>query len=379
MKIALPHCAVLRGRVLASLFALFVAACAPFPQGPKQGGDALPTLAATPTPPVSKQVLADVLNPTAPLTYTTPSVPALRQSFARSCQQFSRQPAEKALHSNPIFGTYGQWQAFCAQALQVSDANFLPFLASTHKPVKLEGERSLFTGYFQPEYPASLVPTATFSAPLRPFPKGYAKSATLPPRAEVESGALGNATAPIAYLTPVDKLFLQIQGSGTLILPDGTRRHVAYDGKNNQPYTAIGKVLREEGALPAHNITMQSIRRWLEANPRQQQRIINHNQSYIFFNWSQTAAPGAFGVPLTPLASVAVDREFVPLGVPLLIHTIESASGQPLRAIMLAQDVGSAIKGPVRGDIYFGSGAEAGHTAGKQNAPGQKWALVLDN
>ena len=158
---------------------------------------------------------------------------------------------------------------------------------------------------------------------------------------------------------------------------------VGYADQNGRPYRAIGKDLIEIGAIPREQMSMQAIRAWLEANPGQAPAMMARNGSYVFFRETpeQAGAPGpvgAQGVPLTPGRSLAVDRKFLPLGAPLWLDTTAPYPDgeRPLRRIVIAQDTGGAIRGPVRGDVFWGAGPQAAALAGHMKSPGRLFILL---
>ena len=205
-------------------------------------------------------------------------------------------------------------------------------------------------------------------------------------RAEIEQGALANKGLELLYLAdPVDVFFMHIQGSGRIHLTDGTTTRINYDGKNGHPYTSIGRYLTEKGMIDADKVSMQNLCKWLRADPDRGQKVMWQNASFIFFRelkGNADAGPlGAVGVPLTPGRSLAVDPTYAPLGAPVYVSapTLKPAGGKKgssFNRLMVAQDVGSAIKGPERGDIYFGSGDNAGKVAGVTKHPGNFFVLV---
>jgi membrane-bound lytic murein transglycosylase A len=158
-----------------------------------------------------------------------------------------------------------------------------------------------------------------------------------------------------------------VQGSGVLVLDDGSRLRLGYAGGNGRPYVAIGRVLVDRGAMPLEAVSMQSIRAWLAANPAEADAVMNANPSYVFFREIAGEGPlGTEGVPLTPGRSLAVDRLFVPMGVPVWLDAADPLDpAARLRRLMVAQDTGGAIIGPARADIYFGAGDEAASVAGR--------------
>jgi membrane-bound lytic murein transglycosylase A len=313
---------------------------------------------------------------------------ALYKAFQASCDKFTAMKPTKKLHDNPIYGTAGQWQSICQEGLSKKADLLEDYLNSRLTKVKLGGGDGKFTGYYKPVLEGSRKRHGAYQTPLlaRPSdlticngetgqlrPDGSCRN-PYPNRAEIMKN-LGNYKVLMWMKDPIDCYFLHIQGSGTVELDDGTTAHLGFNGKNGHPYVAIGKTLRDMGAITG-SITAPKIRAWLKANPDQADEVLHSNPSYIFFKETPTEAPGAFGVVLTAGRSMAVDRSFIPMGVPLFIKSQNTFDAQPWQRVMFAQDVGSAIKGANRGDIYFGHGPLAGERAGDQNAGGQLWALV---
>ncbi len=175
---------------------------------------------------------------------------------------------------------------------------------------------------------------------------------------------------------PVDLFILQIQGSGRVLLENGKEVKVGYAASNERPFTSIGKEMVAAGYLSADEASMPNIRKWLLANPKKAKELMKKNHRYIFFKKTKGKAPfGAMGIPLTAGRSMAVDPAYIPLGVPLWLDTSD-ADGVPLQRLMLAQDVGSAIKGPVRGDFFWGFGEKAFAKAGAMKAKGTYYVLL---
>lgn len=178
---------------------------------------------------------------------------------------------------------------------------------------------------------------------------------------------------------PIGFFFLQIQGSGQVELDDGSRVRIGYADQNGHPYRSIGKWLIEQGELQSHEASMQGIRAWAERNPQRLQELLAANPSLVFFRELKaegSGPPGALGVPLTPERSIAVDPRHTPLGAPVWLAATRPNSEEPLQRLMLAQDTGGAIRGPVRADFYWGSGPEAGSLAGKMKQRGSLWVLL---
>jgi len=214
---------------------------------------------------------------------------------------------------------------------------------------------------------------------------GHISGATLAPyftRSEIESGALKPQKLELLYLaSPIDAYFLQIQGSGRVRLPDGEVVHVVYAGQNGLPYVPIGKLLVDHGDIPADQISMQSIHDWLQYHPDQAQSLMDQNQSYVFFRIVTSIAadqgpPGELGVSLTAGRSLAIDRSVVPLGAPMWLSTTDPVDGSNVERLMLAQDTGAAISGPLRADMFYGSGPAAAQRAGRARQPGTLYLLL---
>ena len=230
---------------------------------------------------------------------------------------------------------------------------------------------SVALGDFRTDFAGERIAGRVVDGRLRPYPS----------RGDIVAGTLAGRGLEIAWVAdPVDAFFLQIQGSGRLALPDGRIVRVGYDGQNGRPYTAIGRVLVEEGALAREAVSMQSIRAWLAAHPDRAEGVMNANSSYVFFRRLAGDGPiGAQGVALTPQRSIAVDPRFVPYSVPVWLDaTAPTPDGgaAALRRLMIAQDTGGAIRGPVRGDVFWGAGEDAAAIAGRMNDRGRWWILL---
>jgi peptidoglycan lytic transglycosylase A len=194
-------------------------------------------------------------------------------------------------------------------------------------------------------------------------------------RAAIVKGALAAMHLELFWVDdPIDAFFLQVQGSGRIDLPDGSTTQLAYDGQNGQPYVAIGKLLVERGVMTKEEVSLQSIRAWIKAHPDEGMALMDQNPSYVFFRERSGEGPlGSEGVALTPGRSLAVDRKFIPLGVPLYLDLTEQTE---LHRLVVAQDTGGAISGPVRGDVFWGFGQEAEAKAGAMRATGRYFLLL---
>ena len=261
----------------------------------------------------------------------------------------------------------------------------------------------LFTGYYLPELHGSLTREGRFQVALhrapddlvqvrsKDFPQlsddvvGKVVAGRLvpyPTRAEIVGGALDGQGAELCWVdSAVDAFFLEVQGSGVVRLPDGTTRVVTYAGKNGHRYTAVGAELVRRGALKPEEVSMQSIRAWLLANPDAQAELLARNPSYVFFRFAD-AATGSLGVPVTPDRTVAADARVFPKGALAFIETerpvdATSTAMRPFSRFVLDQDAGGAIRTSARIDIYFGSGAYAENAAGHMRQPGRLYYLLL--
>jgi membrane-bound lytic murein transglycosylase A len=328
------------------------------------------------------------------------SLPAL----LKSCRALAAEPADRALG---LAMTPADWRQPCilAAAIPPGDAvaarrffeqSFVPFRATNHGAAD-----GLFTGYYEAELHGARQPDARYATPLykrpadlvqvdlgqfRPTLKGEriagkvvgGRLVPYASRVEIERGVLGQAGLELLWVDdPVDAFFLAIQGSGRVILPDGDVVRLGYDGENGRPYVAIGRVLAARG-VPKDGITMPFLRRWIAEHGSDGQALMDENPSYIFFRELSGDGPiGAEGVALTPGRSAAIDRSFLPLGVPLWIDTGDAVetSGR-LRRLFVAQDTGGAIRGPVRADLFFGYGKEAADHAGVLKGRGSLWVLL---
>jgi membrane-bound lytic murein transglycosylase A len=181
---------------------------------------------------------------------------------------------------------------------------------------------------------------------------------------------------------PIEAVFLQVQGSGRVQLADAKETiRVAYADQNGHPYKSIGRYLVDKGEMTLEQASAQSIKAWYIAHPDRRDELLNANPSYVFFKEEKIAdaskgPKGALGVPLTPLRSIAVDAQFIPLGVPVFLSTTQPASDTPMQRLMMAQDTGGAIRNPVRADFFWGFGGDAPEKAGRMKQRGAMWVLL---
>jgi membrane-bound lytic murein transglycosylase A len=323
-------------------------------------------------------------------------------AFLQSCRQVEGQTDALA--------------AVCRSALRqpasMTTALARDFFESHFQPHRVLSGSGLITGYYEPVLRGSRVRTKEYGIPLYRRPDDlvslnsgsmrslarrsglsdeltYARrvGSRLEPfmtREAIESGGLAGRSLEMLWLAdPVDAFFLHIQGSGIITLPDGQRIRIGFDGKNGYDYTSVGKVLVQSGMLAGNEATLDGVKHWLRANPDEGRRVMWRNRSFIFFreipNREGTEGPiGAAGVPLVGGRSLAVDLRHYRLGLPIFLAM--QGSPQPgerhLRRLMIAQDTGTAIKGPQRGDIFWGSGRSAGEVAGGTYNKGDFYVLL---
>jgi membrane-bound lytic murein transglycosylase A len=313
------------------------------------------------------------------------------------------------------------WVAACGKAAEIAtptsaairayfEENFSVYRA-TNPDGTTEGR---ITGYYEPLLNGSREQRAPFVHPLYAPPddlliidlasvapdtrhmrlRGRLEGRRVVPyysRAEIERGIAPVVGKEIVWVDdPIEAFFLQIQGSGRVRLPTGEMLRIGYADQNGHPYASIGRYLVDQGELPLEQASMQGIQAWARANPARVVELLNQNPSYVFFRelplgdagdgvnalTAERGPPGALGVPLTAERSIAVDRRFIPLGAPVYLATTRPNSEEPLRRLMMAQDTGGAIRGPVRADFFWGTGYDAGRLAGRMRQTGRMWVLL---
>ena len=334
---------------------------------------------------------------------------ALVPGLKLQCRRLAMVAADTALGGQGLSarfgGLAGHWHAPCLAAADLQpndDAAARAYFTHYFQPYRV-GTPALVTGYFEPEVPGSLRRGGVFQTPLLARPSDLMQSpppasdplgppvigrrdgTTIVPywsRAEIESGAIGDHARTLFWLkNPADLFFLQVQGSGRIRLPDGSVLRVGYDGRNGRPYTPIGRVLVSQNALAPADVSLQTIRAWLDAHPDRARQVMDANEDYVFFQVrmdadSDLGPPGALGVGLSAGRSAAVDRHFVPLGLPIYLDTTDPLTHAPLRRLVLAQDIGTDIVGPARSDLFMGSGDAASRSAGIMRQPGTEYLLL---
>ncbi|NGO49974.1 MltA domain-containing protein [Allomesorhizobium camelthorni] len=309
-----------------------------------------------------------------------------------------------------VFSSFAEAYEAARATKSLTHAEAKAFFEIYFVPARIVPEDSgsgLVTGFYEPEVEASPVRTERFCVPLlsRPAdlvdiddenrPDGmdpylaFARQTEAGlveyfDRTAIETGALAGQNLEIAWLeSKVDAFFIHVQGAARLHMPDGSLRRVTYAAKSGQRFSGPGKMLADLGEIPLSEVTMQSIRAWLARNPDRVDEILQRNRSYIFFREAPVDDPAlgpiaAAKVPLTPGRSIAVDRLLHTFGTPFFIDapSLTSFGGKPFRRLMIAQDTGSAIVGAARGDLFAGSGDEAGEIAGVVRNEADFFALI---
>jgi peptidoglycan lytic transglycosylase A len=270
------------------------------------------------------------------------------------------------------------------------------FFEDNFKPVRVKpaGQtEGFFTGYYETEVEGSKFPSDEFTVPLYAAPaetvrKRQSKVFADLDRTKIEDGALAGKDLEICYVkNPIDAFFAQIQGSTRVKLDSGSLLRLNYVASNGMPYTPVGKFLIDRGIVSKEEMSMDKIRDFMAANPEEGKELRRKNRSFVFFQETPLSAndecTGAQGVPLTPGRSLAVDKKIHVYGTPVWIEAefpIDSEKPETrFRRLLFAQDTGSAIVGPARGDIYFGHGEEISHVAGRIKQHGQFVMLVPRN
>jgi membrane-bound lytic murein transglycosylase A len=300
-------------------------------------------------------------------------------AFRQSCRRILALAPSAALPPAALAGRNQDWQSVCRQAgrLAANDEGaargFFEGAFQAYALSDAGGSQGFFTGYYLPLVAGSRTPMPGYQVPLYrlpPDPGAYS-------RAEIDAGALAGKGLELVWLaSPIDAFFVSVQGSAEVALPDGRSMRIAVAATNGRGYVAIGRILIDRGEIPAEQMSLQALRAWLLAHPSEAQGLMEQNPRYVFFRELPGADPiGSQGAPLTAGRSLAVDAAFLPLGAPVFIETTDG-KGAALRRLMVAQDTGGAIKGPLRADVYWGGGPESEALAGPMKSPGCLFLLL---
>ena len=329
-------------------------------------------------------------------------------ALLRSCERFLKSSPGRPLSPRIPGATTADIQPACraAQSLPAGhDLAARAFFEEWFQPWAVANNdeaEGLFTGYYEIELQGSITSDETYNVPVYRKPPdhvtvdlgefdpalsgrsfvGRVDGGRLKPyfaRGDIQGGVLAGKGIELVWLKdPLDAFMLHVQGSGRVTLADGRTTRIGFAAHNGYPYDSIGRALIERGELEAHAASWPNIRAWLQANPAKAADLLAVNRRYIFFGEITGEGPvGAQGVALTPGRSLAVDTRYIPLGLPLWLDTtMPGENTEPLRRLMLAQDTGSAIKGPVRGDFFWGTGDGALEYAGRMKSRGRYYLLL---
>jgi membrane-bound lytic murein transglycosylase A len=312
------------------------------------------------------------------------------QALIHSCNKFAKMPQNRLIGGQIGDIRASDFRDVCeiAEVVKTMSASqtknffenwFRPFLVET----RFGRSSGTFTGYYEASVNGSRVKSEEYQYPIYARPKDLTTEPYFS-RAEIEDGALDGKGLELLYVdNKVDLFFLQIQGSGRVVTPNGAEIRITFAGRNNLPFSGVSNYLVEKGYLTRSQLNAESIRNWLKNNPDKADEVMNINSSYVFFKIAEGEnVVGGQGVPLTAERSLAVDSELIPYGLPLWLETnLKSKSGstQNYNRLFIAQDTGSAIKGAIRGDIFFGYGKEAEEKASYTHAQGRYFVLLPVN
>ncbi len=322
--------------------------------------------------------------------------------FDRLCQAAVKKGPEAFFGAGPkasITGKVQTWQSACQATHQMDKLDAKAFFEGAFTPYRIQNAQKndgLFTGYYEPTLEADDTCHGPYQTPLWAKPDdmlranlkdfspdlagktitGKVQGASFVPyddrAAIVQKGLAQRAQMLACAKDPVDVFFLEVQGSGRLLYPSGQEKRLGYAAQNGRTYVPIGRVLVDRGVID-RPVSMQKIRAFLAAHPDQSQIWMNENPSFVFFQFRSEKEPvGALGLSLTAGRSLAVDKNYIPLGVPLWLDAEAPASP----CLVFSMDTGGAIKGPVRGDLFWGRGAEAEEAAGRMQSNGLYYLLL---
>lgn len=329
-------------------------------------------------------------------------------AFQNSCKRIKSQDPERPFGNLKEMGKFRDWQRICMEVEKIKKSDTVTlhkFLEQNFLPMEVQvgaETEGLFTGYYEASLHGSMNKDENYKYPLYSRPEdlvmvelgsfreelkgqriaGRVEEGNLLPyetREEIVAGAWPHNDKVLVWVNnAVDAFFVQIQGSGVVELPDGSNIRIGYAGQNGYPYYAIGRELVKRGYLTKESVSMQSIKAWLTEHSEQADEIMNTNKSYVFFRKIENSGPiGGEGVALTPYRSLAIDHSLFPYGVPIWLEAEASGNGDsPIQRLMISQDTGGAIRGGIRGDVFWGYGNEAEAQAGAMKSNGRYWFLV---
>lgn len=382
-------------RALSFLFLIFITACATAPVTQKTGSLAIQETSFSSLPNWSKE-----------------NFTGFGQAYKRSCGKVLKKSSQGNFGGSAKFGKAQEWQIACrkfAKINQNNPANIKSFFEQNFIPYEAragQNPEGLFTGYFEAGLNGSRTRKGVYQTPLRARPDdlvmvnlgnfrdelkgqriaGRVKGGQLKPyetHEEIINGKLPAAQdkALVWVDSAVDAFFLQIQGSGIVSLDDGSTMRVGYAGQNGHPYYAVGRELVKTGALTKSEVSLQSIKKWMRDNPNKAQDLMITNKSYVFFREVEGAGKnegpiGGQNVALTAERSLAIDHSILPYGMPVWLSADHPDGVNQINRLMVTQDTGGAIRGPVRGDYFWGYGTRAENMAGAMKSKGRYWFLL---
>lgn len=340
--------------------------------------------------------------------WDTDSVAHSLAAFQKSCERTLKRPDDANFSRHAFTGKVSDWKSICHNVMTMDTAdhdaarNFYTQNFNLYKVETASKKDGLFTGYYEPSLKGSFVKTEKYNTPLYKRPAdlvivdlgdfreelrgqriaGRVVDARLKPyenRKQIDDGSLDGKDLEIVWVDDeVDAFFLHIQGSGIIEMEDGKQIRVGYDGQNGHPYHAIGKTLIEKGELKKEDVSLQTIKEWLLNNHDKAKDLLQLNPSYVFFRvLEENGSLGGEGVVLTAGRSLAVDYTLLPYGTPMFIRFENPLdTKQMLSHVMIAQDTGGAIRGAIRGDVFWGHGEKAEELAGKMKSKGEAWMML---
>ncbi len=334
------------------------------------------------------------------------------KAFQVSCHRFLTLRPDDSVGTSAMMIKAKQWWPICRTAMQLKNPTdsqarvFFQQHFNVYTVFNLQQPQGLVTAYYLPEVQVSHTRHGSFTVPIYSRPKdlitvkmglfssvykgrklsGKVVGTELYPydsREEINKGSLKGRVSIIAWGNSyVDRFFLQIQGSGEAVFPDGKKELLGYDGENGRSYISIGKLLVDSNTIAMKDMSAQTLKKWLNSHPKKGAAVMEANPSFIFFRVLKQKNPnGTARVPLTPWRSVAVDQHYIPLGSPMWFATdIPLAKfpllKQPFKHLMVAQDTGGAIRGPIRADLYLGAGSKAEIISGHMVNKGRYWLML---
>lgn len=304
-------------------------------------------------------------------------------AFQQSCKIFFKRKPSQQVGSRLIKIKAKDWLPACKEAVsirRISEEGAKAFFEKWFYPLELVKRTGIFTGYYMPLVKGNLTRTKKYNTPIYGVPQK--RNRRTYSRQQIDQGALNKKAPVLAWIhSPVERLFLEVEGSGVIKLASGKSLYLGYAGENGSHYTSVGSVLIRNGVMTRHTASKRAIRRYFKNNPTKVDRILQQNKSFVFFeNVKRPVALGVQDITLTPGYSLAIDKKWIPLGSPLWLSTKKPLSQNneltPFQRLMIAQDTGGAIRGLVRGDVYWGSGKNANFLGENMKNRGRYWLFL---